>query len=295
MIKVFSKTAGLNIINFRKNALKLRILKIISSSNNPDFTTSQNNFEDLQLRYESRPEYGYDQLSLFKRAADRAFRILNLPGLNQPGLKGIDIACGDGMLGILLEKFGHEMTLHDVSDWRVITAKSLRMITADCCKGLPIENDSYDFIVSFNAFEHFLDPETAMSEIVRITRPGGIIYLSFGPLYCGPWGLHAYRTLRMPYPQFLFSNEFINKKLKELGIWDLGSKRDELQYVNCWRPHQYESLWMRPDLSVLSCQWHIKEQYLNLITEYPECFCGLGLTLRDLVSDGLTLSLRKNA
>jgi hypothetical protein len=119
------------------------------------------------------------------------------------------------------------------------------------------------------------------------------MYLKFNPLYCSPWGLHAYRSLRMPYPQFLFSEVTIERKLGELGIWDLGKMRSELQTLNRWKPAQFKCLWTRPDVEIISCHWDRDETHLDLALEYPECFRGRGLTLDDLVISGVTVSLRK--
>jgi SAM-dependent methyltransferase len=247
----------------------------------------------LQERYQPRPDYGYDSFSIFKRACERALNVIGQPGLGTPGLRGLDLGAGDGMLGVLLKTFGHEMILSDLEDWRVDAAKSLPFVQADCCDILPIPDNAFDFVVSFNAFEHFPDPGRAMDELLRVTRAGGRMYFKFNPLYCSPWGLHAYRSLRMPYPQFLFSEGVIERKLRELGICDLGKMRTELQTLNRWKPEQFKSLWTRPDVEIISCCWDRDKAHLDLVLEYPECFGGRGLMLDDLVISGATVLLRK--
>lgn len=294
MINFIHKTIKNRLTELHKFILRIYVSRVLISQKLPSFDRSETDFHILQSRYLARPEYGYDPFNIFKRAAERAVSILQLPGLDKPGLKGLDIGSGDGMLGVLLDKFGHNMVLNDIFDWRVPNAKSMEMIIADCSNNLPIDDNSYDFVVSFNSFEHFPEPTNVLSEIVRIIRPGGLIYLNFGPLFCSPWGLHAYRSFRMPYPQFLFSENFLHDKLKELGTWDLGAKRDKLQYLNRWKPFQYEALWSRPEITIVSCIWHIDDTHLNLISEYPECFSGRMLSLRDVISDSVIIVLRKN-
>jgi SAM-dependent methyltransferase len=270
-----------------------RVTSILSSPSAPRLDRAEKDYARLQNRFGPRPEYGYALPNVFKRACERAAQIVDLPGLGMPGLKGIDLGTGDGMVGVILQSFGHIMTLSDVDDWRVEPAKSLPMIQADYRNPLSIAGGAYDFIVSFNAFEHFPDPSLVMEEMLRILKPGGLIYFNFNPLYCSPWGLHAYRSIRMPYPQYLFSKPFIEEKLKELGVWDLGRKLTDLQYLNGWRPNQFEALWKRPDVQVLSCAWHKDDAQLGLLMEYPECFSGRGLTYEDVVVSGMTVVLRK--
>jgi len=278
---------------WKVDRLHHRIHQILSSQNAPKFDRSVQDFQQLQQRFQPLPEYGYDPINIFRRASTRAVTVSELPGLGTPGLKGLDLATGDGMLGVLLKAFGHEITLSDQEDWRVDQAKSLPLVLANCCHALPLLADQFDFITSFNAFEHFSNPARVMDELIRVTKVGGLMYFNFGPLYCSPWGLHAYRTLRMPYLQFLFPGELIEKKLNELGIWDLGEKRSQLQYVNRWRPKQYGELWIRPDIEIVSREWHRDESHLDVVLTYPECFGGQGLIIDDLVISSISVILRK--
>lgn len=54
---------------------------------------------------------------------------------------------------------------------------------------LPVASGSVDLALSSNVLEHVPDPETMADEMVRITRPGGLIYLSWTP-WLSPWGGH---------------------------------------------------------------------------------------------------------
>ena len=283
--------------NTRAHAAKARLIAdiniILSKDVNPDTRRSEAAFEDLQNRYPLRPAYGYDPFNLFQRAANRAVQILSQAQAGDQALKILDIGAGDGMLGALLATAGHKVTLCDLEDWRTEPAKGLTFISADCCAGIPQESNEFDLVCSFNTFEHLVDPTSAFEEVFRVTRPGGLIYLDFGPLYCSPWGLHAYQSLRMPYPQYLFSPEFINSKLGELGIWDLGRKRTELQHLNRWTVSQFANLWRRSRLDVIASNPYSIEEHMGLIQRYPECFCGRGLTFEDVTCGNIMVTLRK--
>ena len=54
---------------------------------------------------------------------------------------------------------------------------------------LPLRSESVDVAYSSNVIEHLREPWRMAEEMVRVTRPGGLIYLSFTPWY-SPWGGH---------------------------------------------------------------------------------------------------------
>ncbi|AZK97638.1 MULTISPECIES: class I SAM-dependent methyltransferase [Streptomyces] len=54
---------------------------------------------------------------------------------------------------------------------------------------LPLADGSADVSFSSNVLEHVDDPQTFLSEMIRVTRPGGLIYVSFTN-WLSPWGGH---------------------------------------------------------------------------------------------------------
>ncbi|OIJ99268.1 SAM-dependent methyltransferase [Streptomyces sp. MUSC 14] len=54
---------------------------------------------------------------------------------------------------------------------------------------LPLADGVADVCFSSNVLEHVADPQTFLSELVRVTRPGGLIYVSFTN-WLSPWGGH---------------------------------------------------------------------------------------------------------
>jgi len=281
----------------RRGAIRARqvasINAILSAKATPDTRRSEADFESLQNSYQPRPEYGYSSLSLFERAANRATQVLKRVPPGNRTLRFLDVGAGDGMLGVLFAAAGHDVTLCDLEDWRTNSAKGLRFIAADCCVGLPRHADEFDLVCSFNSFEHFVDPSRAFAEMLRVTAPGGLIYLDFGPLYCSPWGLHAYRSLRMPYPQFLFSPTFTSAKLKKLGVFDLGKSRNELQNLNRWKFQEFAAVWNCAKTEIIASHLISDEKQLNIIVEYPECFRGRGLSFQDVTCSNVIIVLKK--
>ncbi|MEV4943527.1 class I SAM-dependent methyltransferase [Streptomyces zaomyceticus] len=56
---------------------------------------------------------------------------------------------------------------------------------------LPLADGTADVCFSSNVLEHVRDPGTFLSEMVRVTRPGGLIYVSFTN-WLSPWGGHEW-------------------------------------------------------------------------------------------------------
>ncbi len=54
---------------------------------------------------------------------------------------------------------------------------------------LPVPDRSIDIVFSSNLIEHVRSPTTVADEMVRVTRPGGIVFLSYTN-WLSPWGGH---------------------------------------------------------------------------------------------------------
>lgn len=286
------------LIKIRKEKEQLKfqkiVSKILSESRQNEFYLGDEEFAILQARYSPRRGYKYDDYHTWLRGVERVQQLLKADRrFEVPVINALEIACGDGMVGKILADYGHQVIQHDLEDWRDNRAKHLSFIQADLAHKLPIADQQYDLIFSFNSFEHIPDPEFALKEISRVARCGAIIYLKFGPLYNSPWGLHAYKTIYMPYPQFLFSEEFYMKKLKELGIQDLGKDMEDLQPLNKWYYKDFEAIWSKFNLQVLRKDRGQDFSHLNLILKYPDAFRGRELTIDEVTTQWIQVVLEK--
>ena len=52
---------------------------------------------------------------------------------------------------------------------------------------LPVGDGDADVVFSSNVLEHVPDPMGLIEEMIRVTRPGGLVYLSYTNWY-SPWG-----------------------------------------------------------------------------------------------------------
>jgi SAM-dependent methyltransferase len=250
-------------------------------------------FEKLRNKYPARDNYRYDSYHAWKRAAHRAMRLLEHMDLQPTGLSVLDVGCGDGMFGNVLSGYGYKTAMIDLLDWRDSRAKRTPFVQANLDHYLPFLSASFDLICSYNTFEHLRYPGLVFSELDRISKPGATLYLHFGPLYASPWGLHAHRTLHIPYVQFLFTPCLLDRKLKQYGIEDLGRKQDALQPLNQWRLNQFTELWDHVNFEVIYQVVGTDLTYLHLAKEYPQAFQGLNLAVEDLISNSIEVMLRK--
>lgn len=251
-------------------------------------------FEAFQNAYPVQKDYGYGHFDKWERAMRRARYFLEAAEVLQtPGLTVLELGCGDGTLGRVLSEYPHNVVLSDLDDWRDEGVRHLPFVKGDVCEGLDLDDGSVDAVVSYNTFEHVGDPQAAFDEIVRVCRPGGHVRLAFGPLYASPWGLHAYRSLLMPYPQYLFSEGFVREKLREIGIRDLGEDRDELQPLNGWTPGRFCALWADGPVRVVSEGFNVDRSHLDVVAQNPGAFRGRGLTLRDVTTANVYVTLQR--
>ncbi len=274
--------------------LSRRVRRILAAEGRPSTDRAEACFDELQNADWPRRYYPYDQMGTWQRAAERAGLLLEFEDLQQTGASVLEAGCGDGMLGPVLASYGHQVTLLDFDDWRDERAMDMPFVSADLCRPLPFDTGSFDVVCSFNAFEHLPDPTAALGEFERVCRPGGLIYLRFGPLYAAPWGMHTRDALLMPYPQFLFPEELVRTTVKEEGLYDLGDRRlDDLQPLNGWRLRDYEDLWQATECRIEHRELPKDYCGLGLIVRFPEAFRGRGLTLEDVTTAGIVIALRK--
>jgi ubiquinone/menaquinone biosynthesis C-methylase UbiE len=102
-------------------------------------------------------------------------------------LKGstvIDLGCSAGFISHELYKAGADVTGIDIDEPGLERARQrfggeMNFIAADGEK-LPWADESVDAVVFNHIYEHVVDPDAVMSEIRRVLRPDGAVYLGLG-------------------------------------------------------------------------------------------------------------------
>ena len=100
----------------------------------------------------------------------------------------LDIGCGTGAQSASLRALGWQVTGVDISEdmLRRARERDLEVIAAEAT-ALPIEDASYDAVVSLWTHTDFDDFEAAVAEAARVLRPGGpLVYAGAHPCFVGP-------------------------------------------------------------------------------------------------------------
>ncbi|MGW1882419.1 class I SAM-dependent methyltransferase [Streptomyces sp. NPDC001970] len=135
------------------------------------------------MREQSDPELCYTLL-----ARDAAAQIERYVPL-----RGAVVADIGGASGYFTEEFrrrGAHSYLFE-PDPRELSARGRTPDGAVVADGylLPLADGAADVSFSSNVLEHVADPQTFVSEMARVTRPGGLLYVSFTN-WLSPWGGH---------------------------------------------------------------------------------------------------------
>jgi len=120
----------------------------------------------------------------------------------------LEIACGRGGFVRLLASREARVVGADfsISALRIGQQKlreregpPLRAVLAQAdAQNLPFAANSFDVVISCETIEHLLDPGAAVREMARVTRPGGLLYLTT-PNYLNLMGLYElYAKVRHP-------------------------------------------------------------------------------------------------
>jgi len=88
---------------------------------------------------------------------------------------------------------------------------------------------AFDTVIMNDAAEHVAAPEAVLCECLRLTAPGGRVYLNFPPYY-HPYGAHLSDAVAVPWAHAFFSEKTLIAAYKQLvyGLPD-GARRIELR------------------------------------------------------------------
>jgi SAM-dependent methyltransferase len=221
-------------------------------------------------------------------------RILHvIPPLARRGVRDtLELGALDAMTSGALAATGRRATAIDLKSGRLdprARDAGVRFEVMNAEK-LGFDDGSFDLVLSHNAFEHFHHPDLVLEEALRVVRPGGFVYLDFGPLYLSPWGLHEYQSITVPYCHLLFPLDVLSRFARDRGLPALDPSD-----VNGWPLIRYRALWRRvaPRARILHHHERRLLAHLDLITAHPSCFRSDTDSFADLVVSNIEVLFRR--
>jgi len=154
---------------------------MISKNETLDKVYTAQNHEELMDAYKDwATDYDADTVGRFGYVAHRVSAEALHEALDDPGAYVLDAGCGTGLVAEELAKRGYErMDALDYSREMLDEAERKGLyrhyIQADLSKPLTMEDDAYDAVVCTGTFTYGHVTADAFDELVRITRPEGII------------------------------------------------------------------------------------------------------------------------
>ncbi|HVF14518.1 MAG TPA: class I SAM-dependent methyltransferase, partial [Acidimicrobiales bacterium] len=130
--------------------------------------------------------------------------------ISMAGRRVADIGCGDGIidLGVVHQAEPELLVGFDVmptdTTWLLERARAEGVaeelpatLEFRTCEPdhLPADDDSFDVVFTWSAFEHVAEPGVVAKEIRRILRPDGILMLQLWPFYHSEHGAHLWQSL----------------------------------------------------------------------------------------------------
>lgn len=158
----------------------------------------------------------------------------------------LDIGTGNGEIASYLSEF-YEVVSVDVTDQRTIYDGFTFVQLGG--KELPFSDKSFDMVVSNHVIEHVVDADRHLSEIGRVLKDDGLVYLAT-PNRFWPWEVHNKIPLLHYLPAATFNSllkclERHHEDIFPLTWWALSSKVKKSFSVNvvsdriCKWPLQY--------------------------------------------------------
>lgn len=182
--------------------------------------------EKLKSYYLNTPEYYSTLHTKVQQTLSR--KIVDLTPLVTEKQKILDVGCGCGDLCVLMSKltnkkvYGVDISPHAVKLATQIAKKdkvTCEFKQSDVESRIPYPDEFFDMVICTQVLEHTPNPEVALTEIKRVLKKDGTLFISFpGMFKCFtiPWkhkALKIYDILHMSFDNNYYRLRFIDPKL----------------------------------------------------------------------------------
>jgi ubiquinone/menaquinone biosynthesis C-methylase UbiE len=169
----------------------------------------------------------------YEWAVDQIVQFLDGSGFSPEGRDIADLGCGDGILTLGLARRIRAQSIvgFDVNpvDLGHLTRQTLNEGVSpelppelEFCvsehERLPAEPDSFDFVSTWSAFEHIANPGAMLSEVRRVLRPQGLLYLQLWPFYFSERGSHLWEWFPESFHHLLSPEPTILEELRNSDV-----------------------------------------------------------------------------
>lgn len=251
---------------------------------------------DKLYSYETKVFYDFDSnMARAKERVDFLDGKLTEFGNSLKGADVLELGCGDGLICALMNERGSRSVAIDLDDAlfdKYAIDRGVKYMTMDATQ-MTLADNSFDFIFSFNGFEHFNDPVAVYKECRRVLKPGGIIYFQFNPLYYSPFGYHAYKSIAIPYLQILFSQIDFTKFAKDNNRPDIVTNP---AFLNKKPSGYFRELFLNKifdNCRVLFYEEEKNSYFVDFIRKYPSCFKKEKAEFEDFITSGIRIWLKR--
>jgi len=177
-------------------------------------------------------EYGY-------HLQDRSARV-QLEGMSFEGMRLLDVGCGTGALAqVAFERGATGVVCGDIADFMLRKARAKSgNVKGDytfCqldAEGLPYADNSFDAVISGMTFGTLPDQVSAMDEMIRVVKPGGLVCVgAHGPEHYWEAIDESFRIIKKRYilgyrlEWWPRSEKYMRRLCQTAGLENINSKR----------------------------------------------------------------------
>lgn len=93
-------------------------------------------------------------------------------------LRILDAGAGEGYFSAILQAAGYRDVQACDYQAEAFCCEGVPFTRADLCTRLPFPDDHFDCVITIEVIEHIPDHFAFMAELVRVTKPGGALYIT---------------------------------------------------------------------------------------------------------------------